>query len=550
MRKYFLLFSLVALSANARERSLSSLQRAAASFLSVAEASSQSSESEPSVALRKEHLTVLDNGTQFVVMANDDAFTTVVGYSDAPFSAKNEGLMWFLEAVNQSMMQQGEARQSLVVPDASKYQAKIDPLLATTWNQDAPFNDLCPKAANGGDYPSGCVATALSQIMKFHAYPAQGRGEKQYSFKPAAGVGQILYANFGETTYQWDKMLNNYKSGSYTEEEGNAVATLMMHCGVAVEMNYTSTGSGAYSSEARNGLVTYFGYHENMGIVYRSYYSLEQWMDMLYAELNQNRPIYYSGSDARQGGHAFVIDGYDENGLVHVNWGWGADGGNGFFDITLLNPTGFQFSEGQSMLLGLDLPTVHFDYESHLVSDEALSVTKVAKFLNVNVGETIWNLDGRAWKGEVAVLLAGADACHVLSSSATNEVPNLHDVVRNLQQSVGGMLKLPSNLADGDYRLFVGAKNSRDKQWSLIRRAAGLANSYIISVTNGAVSSITSDTDDRWQAITTGMDVLSDDASSKAPIQYYDLQGRMFNATPRGLLIRKQGGLVRKVIVR
>ena len=525
----------------ARQRTLSEMQNEAQSVLTISGARAQTGGNALQVIKQKEMLTVLGNGSQFAIIANDDAYRAVVGYADGTYTANNSTLTWFIDAVNEAMVSEvsvGVMHRTSVAPDASKFKIYVEPLLQTTWSQREPYNNLCPKTSSGSDYPSGCVATALSQIMKYHAYPTNGIGEKQYSFKPADGVGELLYANFGATTYEWDKMLDNYVSGSYSDEEANAVATIMLHCGVSVEMNYTTSGSGAYSSEACNGLVKFFGYNANIGIVYRDYYSLEQWMDMVYAELNEQRPIYYAGSDNSRGGHAFVIDGYDATGLVHVNWGWGADGGNGYFDITLLNPTGYQFSGGQNMLLGIDLPTADIAYESHLVSDYAMTVSKMGVLLNVNVGQSIWNLNGDAWEGELAVVLEGGGQTYELSKGNVSKTANLYNVLSNTSPSIGGMLKLPTGIADGNYRLFVGARNSRDSRWQLVRRSKEQVNCYLATISNGAISTLTSETDDTWRGTVTGISGVELDAIDSSA-RYFDLSGRKVSDTNRpGIYIR------------
>ena len=537
VKKILFLFFLGVLSLpiTARQRTLSEMKNEAQSVLTASGARAQTGGNALQVIMQKEMLTVLGDGSQFAIIANDDAYRAIVGYADGTYTANNSGLMWFIDAVNEAMASEvavGVVNRTSVAPDASKFKINVAPLLQTTWSQREPYNNLCPKTSSGSAYPSGCVATALSQIMKYHAYPTTGIGEKQYSFKPADGVGELLYANFGATTYEWDKMLDNYVSGSYSDEEANAVATIMLHCGVSVEMNYTISGSGAYSSEACNGLVKFFGYNANIGIVYRDYYSLEQWMDMIYAELNKQRPIYYSGSDSSRGGHAFVIDGYDATGLVHVNWGWGSDGGNGYFDITLLNPSGYQFSVGQNMLLGLDLPTADIAYESHLVSDNAMTVNKIGVLLNVNVGQYIWNLNGDAWEGEVAVVLEGEGQTYELSKGDVSKTANLYNVLSNTSPSIGGMLKLPTGVADGNYRLFVGAKNSRDSRWQLVRRSNEQVNSYLVTISNGTINSLTDETNDTWRDAATGISSVKFDALDSL-VGNYDLQGRKVNDTTR-----------------
>ena len=547
-----LLLFVSALPSAARERSLSEIRQAACSVLLGQSNRVQVQEDALQIALQKEMLTVVTHHGCFAVIANDDAFDAVVGYAEGAFSMENSSLVWFLNTVNESMaddIKKGNGHRTSIVPDASKFKSSIAPLLTTTWNQKEPYYNFCPVADNSTPYPTGCLATALSQIMKYHSYPTHGIGEKQYSFRPSEGVGEILYANFGETTYEWSKMLNDYKKDQYSDEEANAVATIMLHCGVAVEMNYTPTGSGAYSSEALYGLIHFFGYNQNIGLVHRKYYSLEQWMNLVYTELNVARPIYYAGSDASKGGHAFVIDGYNATGLVHVNWGWGPNGGNGYYDITLLNPKGYQFSEGQNMLLGIDLPTTEVEYESHIVSDYPLSVSQIGKMLSVSVGETIWNLNGNAWEGELAVVLEGEGQTYLLSKGTVSKTAYQYNVLGNTNPAIGGVLTLPTGIADGEYRLYVGAKCSLDKRWQLVRRSEEQVNSYQVTIADGAVKGVVADTDDTWESTTTAIKAVITKGTN-APSRYFDLQGREVNGSTKGLVIRKQGDEVKKVIVR
>lgn len=545
-----LVFAAVAVCGNARERTLAEKQALARQFVHAPERMKKAqakSHAEWSVLFDNGVLTVMGcDNTGFAIVVNDDQLGTVAGYSDAAYDETNEGLQWFLSSVSSSLSDSRLSANSrkAAVPPSEKYKPSIDHLLTSIWNQNSPYNDLCPKDTKGAGYPSGCVATALSQIMYFHKYPETGQGAKQYSFKPAEGVGELLSANFGETTYDWAHMLDNYVSGSYTEEQGNAVATIMLHCGVAVEMNYTPTGSGAYSSEARNGLVSFFKYHQNAGLLYRTYYSLEEWMDIIYNELNCNRPIYYAGADANRGGHAFVLDGYDSNGFVHINWGWGANGGNGYYDITLLNPSGYEFSQGQDMIIGIDKPDADIVYESHVVSEYPLTVSKFGTMLNVSPGTRLWNLCGYKWSGQVGIILKDATQTYVLKSVTAKDVANRYDVLSSLTDkdaTLDGMCKLPSGIADGEYRLFIGSKDDRDTDWCLVRRSNNAVNNYKVTVADGKLAALVADTDDTWpREMATAIQTVTLNKDMDHT-KVYNLRGQFvgndINALPSGVYI-------------
>ena len=198
----------------------------------------------------------------------------------------------------------------------------VDPLVETRWNQDCFYNAMCPSTGGGwwggggpcGHAYAGCVATAMGQVMKYWNHPEHGFGSHSYVHSEYGTQS----ADFGNTTYQWSQMPNELWYNN------DAVATLLYHCGVSVNMNYSPSGSGAYSIDVENALRTYFGY---CGAKYlsKSSYQEDAWITMLKSELDRSHPIYYSGSH-ESSGHAFVCDGYDNDDLMHFNFGWSGSG--------------------------------------------------------------------------------------------------------------------------------------------------------------------------------------------------------------------------------
>jgi hypothetical protein len=237
----------------------------------------------------------------------------------------------------------------------------VGPLVTTTWDQDLYYNALCPSDPNspvgyGGNVPTGCGATAMSQIMRYWSYPAQGTGNNSYS----SNYG-TLSANFGATTYNWTNMPNSVTSAN------SDVATIMYDCGVAVDMVYNTDESSSYMvneggvpASCEAAYTTYFGYNAaTIQGLDRSNYNVESaWTALIDNELANNRPIQYAGSGP-DGGHTFVLDGSDGNGNYHINWGWsGAD--NGFYSVDALVPAPYSngsFSDGEQMLIGIQPPT-------------------------------------------------------------------------------------------------------------------------------------------------------------------------------------------------
>ncbi len=213
--------------------------------------------------------------------------------------------------------------------------SRVEPLLGDiSWAQDEPYNRLCPELTEDERCATGCVATATAQIMKYYEWPKQGTGS--HSCTTEGDVVAHLEADFSQSVYDWDNMLSSYK-GEYTDVQAAAVAKLMSDVGVAVDMMYGST-SLAYHSKTAYALATYFGYDKDIQILERTYFTYDQWNDLLKGELAEARPVSISGQNAYENaGHAFVIDGYDEEGLYHVNWGWGGMS-DGYYDINFLNP--------------------------------------------------------------------------------------------------------------------------------------------------------------------------------------------------------------------
>ena len=274
-----------------------------------------------------------DNG--FVIVSADDRTSPIIAYSDKnPFAVKDMSVNVYEWLKNVDKGIQGLIDDKVVASEtvkaewksfakgekpSAKYRSAVEPLIKTQWDQSFPFNSMCPMI-NEEQAVAGCVATAMAQIMKYWEWPHRGVGEHSYAW---GHIGELA-VNFDETLYDWDNMLYFYDF-NYGEASGIAVATLMYHCGISVDMMYGSSengGSAAYSEDVVDALKDYFNYDPNLQYVYKYYYTDEKWKDLLKTELNAGRPVYYAGDDG-QAGHAFVCDGYDANDYFHFNWGWG-----------------------------------------------------------------------------------------------------------------------------------------------------------------------------------------------------------------------------------
>ncbi|MBE6343875.1 MAG: T9SS type A sorting domain-containing protein [Lentimicrobiaceae bacterium] len=295
----------------------------------------------------------------FVIVSADDCAHPILGYSEeSAFEADNiaPGLGYMME-IYQEAIEYGKETKATATPEiAAEWKSlensgfvkpamrgkSVEPLLTTKWNQSWPYNKFCPEQsaswADHGHVVVGCVATAMAQVMAYWDYPTQGTGSHTYT--PVCGdLDQPCYGtptypaqtvNFGATTYDWENMVDRIDASSPVEQI-DAIATLSYHCGVAVDMMYDhhGTGSGAYSGDVITAIKNYFGYAPTTITRYNQTPAAE-WDAMLYESFDRAVPVYYAGSSDEGGGHAFVCDGYDENGLFHFNFGWGGSS-DGYF---------------------------------------------------------------------------------------------------------------------------------------------------------------------------------------------------------------------------
>ncbi len=231
-------------------------------------------------------------------------------------------------------------------------QQNVNPLLSSIWSQGCYFNDSTPfdPSAQCMHVVTGCVATAMGQVLYYHQFPPRGSGA--HSYQSAYG---LLSANFGNTVYDWQNMADTLHAQSPSATIA-AVSQLLSHCGIAVDMQYSAGSSGAYSEDALRAMVHYFNYSPQTQMLYRDNFVDTIWEMMVRQELDSMRPLYYDGSGT--GGHAFVCDGYQNNNYFHFNWGWNGSN-NGWFLLSNLNPGGMYFGQYNSAFFGLEpqLPT-------------------------------------------------------------------------------------------------------------------------------------------------------------------------------------------------
>lgn len=432
---------------------------------------------------------IFNRGTDaYVIVSGDDNMKSILAYSDkGAFNTTNlpDNLLMWMELCN-AVYQEAQAgvpeKLEPKLMTRATYAEEVSPLLVTDkgeimWDQGEPYYNMCPYV-KGYRCVTGCVATAMAQIMKYWGAPAQGIGTHSYELN-----GQTVSFDFGATTFKWDKMLVNYSAGTHSQEEADAVAELMLACGVAVEMSYDPNGSGALSQLVPQALIDYFGYNENMSFLQRELYTSEEWTDLLKNELTSGRPVYYSGASLEVG-HAFVLDGYDKQDMYHVNWGWSGMN-NGYYEITSLDPEnpgtgggsnlggGFVFSQG--MIVGFQ-PKTEGEYKSNWAAGDMTVPEKATKgeSFTVNVN-TLVNYGTLFHKGGLLGLVAEKDGVQtpLFASQLSEDIGSLYGYGA-LQQGMSPVefagCKIPADLSDGVYLLYPASKEGRDIVW---RRARG-----------------------------------------------------------------------------
>ena len=306
----------------------------------------------------------------FVIISGDDRTAPVLGYSDEGCidpERMPENLRYWLDDYAQQLktlaqMDDTQAQNCLRAPSraAVKTRNSIAPLITTKWDQATPYWNECPQFMNSDDEAdgyelayTGCVATAMSQILYFHKQPAQTLAEiPAYTFTYGDGNYNYVTVNMNAlpvTTLDWAHMRETY-TGAEDEVYTDAVATLMLYAGCSVKMQYGRNSSGAYTDDIPKGF-RYFGYGSK--IAFRNDYTQQAWEDLVYSELAAGRPMIYNGTAGSGGGHSFICDGFEYGEYFHINWGWGGMG-NGFFQLSIMNPSasgigGSSSSEGYNM---------------------------------------------------------------------------------------------------------------------------------------------------------------------------------------------------------
>lgn len=419
-------------------------------------------------------------GGGYVIVSGDDCTETILGYSlDGCFDGADmpDNMRAWLQGYSRQaeMVRQGQMKTGR---RAAAVRSRIEPLVKTQWSQRAPYNQECPIDINTNMLSAtGCVATSMSQILNYWQWP------KQNLEGFTTDGGEVVPV----TTFDWEHLLPTYTEGNYTEEEAKAVAHLMRWAGWSVDMNYSTSMSGSATSTIERALRDCFGYDKNVHWLSQVDYSLEEWEDIVYAELANSRPIIYNGYNSNMEGHSFICDGYDGDGMFHFNWGW-AGKFDGFFQILELNPGGSDvggslanpcWTDFHDIVVGIQPPT----------DDPAIAYlppTESNVSMYVYGDSELTRADTHAAFPEFSILRYFTTA-HTVNTKdpyryALLKDGQIHCLLKGLQdcmQAVAGLItlnrftcQLPDTISDGEYRLVAMENNDREPSLNDIVRGS------------------------------------------------------------------------------
>lgn len=330
---------------------------------------------------------IFSSDNSFVIASGDDRFPAVLGYSNNS-SLNRDDMPPALKHLLRACSTPTDVPASPSEPHASGSVSRkpILPLVRSTWGQEAPFNRMCPRADSTGTQTlTGSVATALAQVMRFHTWPyAMDCDIPAYVSDNVEEIPELK----GDLFPKW-KPIKFYYHTSERDSTAVAVAQFMTFCCQAVKTNFGYTSSAA-TSDVVPALTRYFQYAPTARYVQRQYFSAEEWAELIYNELFERRPVIYRASNYVDGGHAFVCDGIDKNGMFHINWGWHGKG-DGYFDLACLNPEAGSntvindgFDNGAAMVIGIQPNRDALQYDN----------PGTLAFYNLMVAQPLYSRDG------------------------------------------------------------------------------------------------------------------------------------------------------------
>lgn len=506
------------------------------------------------------------DGHTFCVSA-DDEVPALLGYADKTYSMRDVSPAFeaWLNTMAEEIgrVREGSASRNEMETRSNDF-ASIAPLCKTQWNQDAPYNNVCPKPKGETQRAyTGCVATAMAQVMKYHNWPLTGEGEISYNWN-----NLTLHEDFSTTSFDWKNMLDIYTEGEYSEEEGIAVARLMRSCGIGVEMSYSTSGSGALSQLIGGALGKYFKYDKSrLRYLMRDFFSLDEWEEMIYGSLQNDGPVILDGQ-SNQGGHSFVCDGYDKDGYFHINWGWGGTS-DGYYLLSVLDPynqgiggsgdnSGFNYM--QDAIIGIVPAKDDNSNNSWIGQLYSMGPLDIDTSVNYTPGEVIGPFcnDG-IYNFGPAALPVNTELGLLFSNEVTGEKYIDYGVFEEgcgvMYGFSGVSLPVPMGITDGTYRVTLSYRAPQEdadeadeprpdsEGWLNVYFPIGETASYIANVSEGIVTV----EDSSWRP--SGVEETYLLPADDSP-RYFNLQGIEIKAPRKGeLVIQKRGKEVKKIFI-
>ncbi|MDO4319727.1 MAG: C10 family peptidase [Bacteroidales bacterium] len=436
---------------------------------------------------------VFDSGAITLFVSADDVAFPLLGYTDGSFdpACMPPAMEWWLGQYSRQIEIANAGRlRAAALSRADDDRLPIAPLLTTQWNQSAPYNDLCPLKNDQVTY-TGCVATSTAQVMGYWRWPAKGNGLVSYDWN-----NRTLSLDLSQTALVWDDMLPTYADAtSGTDGQRLAVATLMRACGYALHMNYglaEDGGSSALGYDVAPALINHFDYDKAIHNEEAIFYAPDVWEDMIYANLRDCGPMVYGGRN-EGGGHSFVCDGYDTDGLFHINWGWNGMS-DGYFRLTALDPSdqgaggsSAGYNDGQHAVLGIRPPVAgsrlaepYIGCESELyaisegrkITVQAKRIEYASRFANYGCDEAVFSLGLRLSSlddGEPVYAVAFTDR-----TIAMRQGPGWIET------------EIPAEVPDGSY-LVTPVYRVGDGDWKAVRRPWNADSPIAIDIVDGDV---------------------------------------------------------------
>lgn len=486
----------------------------------------------------------------FAVVARDDSQRAILGYSDSTFDpVANPALGWWLSAMEEALAQRRAEENDQDEPVLVF--KPVENFMTTKWSQDSPYNFLCPEQ-DGQSSLTGCIATAMAQCLKYLRYPESSEGESYWTYLNEKPHHEVQL----NTTFRYDEMEDSYPRPFYRPELKEPLAELLRDCGYAAHMQYSVSGSGTYNYCAAAGLTANMRFPvDNICFMQRRLYTQYEWVQTIYNELMQRRPVIYTGVDnSLRAGHAFVLTGIDVEGLVYVNWGWKGQS-DGFFDLADLSVSGILGNNGvmhytaqQQMVCGIT-PEEKAAVPLHgrslwgLPSSESQYNLKIGVKDTVGVAQNLYNYHYQPFSGTIALCLERLDVPENYAFALVQLSKN--DAYYPMEGMGMESFAVLNELPAAKYKAYIASRRDDEDGFWPVRSQLG-AQYFLLTRSEDGTLTLSEPMTDETMGI---KPTVSSQTGGISTTSYYDLNGRrQDNPRPGQMVVRRSGGKVTKLI--